>query len=202
MDQLKKTKTTKKNSTLRTKTALGPLTKHIHYTIKTFIKAFHNEIENLPKNNTQRKYNLTKDEREALEKFQQRDDIIITNADKGGDKYIEEANSQLHDETFYKKCNTDLTQRHNKLINHTIDSFKNLYHIDEQTSKMLRTTYIKETQFYTLPKSINLTTLDAQSSAPTLSHSKYIQICRLPSARPCKKTTFLYQGHHRLYQQN
>ena len=35
-----------------------------------------------------------------------------------------------------------------------------------------------------------------------LSHSQDIQICRLPSSRPCKKTTFLYQGHHRLYQQN
>ena len=109
-----------------------------HHTIKTFIEAFQNEIENLPKNNTQRKYNLTKDEREALEKFQQRDDIIITNADQGGaiviqdvEKYIEEANRQLHDETFYKKCNTDLTQRHNNLINHTIDSFKNSHHIDE-----------------------------------------------------------------------
>ena len=43
-------------------------------------------------------------------------------------------------ETFYKKCNTDLTQRHNNLIKHIIDSFKNSYHIDEKTSKMLRTT--------------------------------------------------------------
>ena len=35
-----------------------------------------------------------------------------------------------------------------------------------------------------------------------LSQSQYIQICRLSFSRPCKKTTFLYQGHHRLYQQN
>ena len=67
------------------------------------------------------------------------------------EKYIEEANRQLHDKT-YKKCNTDLTQRHNNLINHTIDSFKNLYLIDEQTSKMLRTTDPKTPKFYTLPK--------------------------------------------------
>ena len=128
-----------------------------HHTIKTFIEAFQNEIENLPKNNTQRKYNLTKDEREALEKFQQRDDIIITNADKGGaiviqdvEKYIEEANRQLHDETFSKKMRhwpDPKTQQFNqphhrlfqKLVSHWWTNFENATYWPKNT-KILRST--------------------------------------------------------------
>ena len=67
--------------------------------------------------NTKRsKGNLTKGEQETLEELSKEDDIIITNADKGGaivimgiDKYISEAQRQLNNENNYKKLQTDRT---------------------------------------------------------------------------------------------
>ena len=56
------------------------------------------------------KDNLTKGEQKALEELSKRDDIIITNADKGRaivimdtDKYISEAQYQLNDKNNYIK---------------------------------------------------------------------------------------------------
>ena len=56
------------------------------------------------------KDNLTKGEQKALEELSKRDDIIITNADKGTaivimdtDKYISEAQCQLNDKNNYIK---------------------------------------------------------------------------------------------------
>ena len=64
--------------------------------------------------------------------------------------------------SIYRKPTDDCTTKpsikngtltwHINLINHTVDSFKNSYHIDEQTSKKLRTTDPKTPKFYTLPK--------------------------------------------------
>ena len=68
--------------------------------------------------NTKRpKDDLTKGEQKTLEKLSKRDDIIITNADKGGaiavimdiDKYISEPQRQPDDENNYKKLQTDPT---------------------------------------------------------------------------------------------
>ena len=67
--------------------------------------------------NTKRsKGNLTKGEQETLEELSKEDDIIITNADKGGaivimsiDKYISEAQRQLNNENKYEKLQTDRT---------------------------------------------------------------------------------------------
>ena len=84
--------------------------------------------------NTKRpKDNLTKGEQKALEELSKRDDIIITNADKGGaivimdiDKYISEARRQLNDENNYKKLNTDPTLQRNKLVNDTVERLKKI----------------------------------------------------------------------------
>ena len=60
--------------------------------------------------NTKRPNNLTKREQKALEELSKTDDIIITNADKGGaivvmdiGRYISEAQCQLNDEKNTKK---------------------------------------------------------------------------------------------------
>ena len=81
--------------------------------------------------NTKRpKDNLTKGEQEALEELSERDDIIITNADKRGaivimdfDKCISETQRQLNDENSYKKLQADPTLQHNKLVNVTVERF-------------------------------------------------------------------------------
>ena len=63
--------------------------------MKTCIEAFQNEIENLPPKQTRRKYNLTKEERQALKDLQARDGIIITNEDKGGAIVIQDVNDYV-----------------------------------------------------------------------------------------------------------
>ena len=71
--------------------------------------------------NTERpKDNSTKGEQKGLEELSKRDDIIITNADKGRtivimdiDKYIFEAKRQLNDKNNYKKLQADPTLQHN-----------------------------------------------------------------------------------------
>ena len=118
-----------------------------HHTIKTFVEALTNEIKSLPDTYIDtRKNNLTKDETKALHDFQQRDDIVITKADKGGavviqdvSDYISEANRQLNDNNFYVKCNRDLTVTHNKQVDELIESFRKSKLLDEKTAKMLKT---------------------------------------------------------------
>ena len=84
--------------------------------VDTFITAVDDDINNtllkpIPKDN------LAKSERKALENLQQRDDIIITKADKGGavvimdvEHYINEANRQLSDTKNYQKLNINTTE--------------------------------------------------------------------------------------------
>ena len=82
--------------------------------------------------NTKRpKDNLTNGEQKILEELSKRDDIIITNADKGGvivimgiDKDISKAQHQLNDKNNYKKLQTDATLQHNKLVNDRVERFK------------------------------------------------------------------------------
>jgi len=59
-----------------------------------------------------------------MQDLQQRDNIIITNADKGGavvnqdvKDYIHEANRQLQNRLFYKQTNMDLTEKHENQVN-------------------------------------------------------------------------------------
>ncbi|XP_033095942.1 uncharacterized protein LOC117100386, partial [Anneissia japonica] len=60
--------------------------------------------------------NMTKEERKAISTLKANDDIVIRQADKGGattimsqTSYIEEANEQLSNTTFYKKLDKDHT---------------------------------------------------------------------------------------------
>ena len=59
--------------------------KKTHHTIETFIEATNNEInEEIAHIKPPRYSNLSKREQKALEDQQERDDIVIVNADKGG----------------------------------------------------------------------------------------------------------------------
>ena len=68
------------------------------------------------------KSNLTKNEADALQQLSQRDDTIITKADKGGtvviidvNGYIREANRQLDNTDFDKKIPNDPTESNRNL---------------------------------------------------------------------------------------
>ena len=103
----------------------------ITLTIETFIDLVQHDINDAKILNTKRrKDNLTKGEQKALEELSKRDDITITNADKGGvivimdiDKYISEPQRQLNDENNYKKLQADPILQHNKLVNDTVERF-------------------------------------------------------------------------------
>ena len=67
--------------------------------------------------------NLTPEERAALISLRQRPDIVIKPADKGGavvvwdrNLYLQEADRQLSDTSFYKKLDRDFTMDYNKTI--------------------------------------------------------------------------------------
>ena len=106
--------------------------REIHHSVKTYIQAVKNDIvahEPNPQHN--RKQNLTHGEKQALATLKERDDLIISKADKGGavvlqnvTDYIQEAERQLRDTEFYEKVDRDLTEAHTELINNTIERFQ------------------------------------------------------------------------------
>ena len=96
-----------------------------HHTVKTFVEAFSNEIRNLPDTTVnKRENNLTKKGKNSpgrLSKtrryshYQSRQRRCSDHPRRIG--LLNEANRQLGDINFYKKCNRDLTDIHNKQVN-------------------------------------------------------------------------------------
>ena len=120
--------------------------------IKSDIK--HNVDVHVPKTD-----NLTQAERSALRDIQERDDIIIKPADKGGavvvmDKttYIQEAERQLSDCRFYEKLDSDPTLDFTQKIMRALDDMHARGHIDNKTMEYLTPEDPKPGRFYLLPK--------------------------------------------------
>ena len=119
--------------------------KDIHHTVKTFCDAVIHETTIAENRKTNNKSNLSKEEKQALLDLQERDDIIITNADKGGavviqdvKEYIKEGNRQLNNSDFYKKVDKDLTHTHQKLVNNTLDNLQKENLLTEKIAKSLK----------------------------------------------------------------
>jgi len=71
--------------------------------------------------------NLTKKQRETLTELSTREDLIITQADKGGatviwgiEEYLREAENQLNNEEFYLALLADPFENHQNIINNSI----------------------------------------------------------------------------------
>ena len=136
-----------------------------HYTVKTFTESFKNKLINcLEKNsdhngnNTNRK-NLNKKEIQALNDLKERDDIVITNADKGGaivisdvQDYVKEANRQLSNKKHYQKLPTNPTTEHAALVENAIDSLRISGALDENMAEKLKPHNPKTPRLYLLPK--------------------------------------------------
>ena len=131
-----------------------------HHRINTYVEAVKKDIEQ-SKTVTARKLrpNLSKDEKVALKDLSKRDDIIITNADKGGavvimdvNDYIREAKRQLNDSKNYKVLAKDPTTTNNDLVNQTIDRFTKEQLINENIANGLKNTSPRTLQFYISPK--------------------------------------------------
>ena len=134
---------------------------NVHHTVKTFIEDFSTRIRNSlrAKIDHPGRKNLSKKEEIALENLRSRDDIIVTNADKGGavvindvNQYIKEAERQLLDRNFYKKVTTNPTSIHAALVNNAIDQLKNRNLIDLKIAEQLKTVNPRTPRFYLLPK--------------------------------------------------
>ena len=126
--------------------------------IETFVTAINNDINDSEPKAIPRD-NLTKEERRALKDLQNREDIIITKADKGGavviwdtKDYIAEAERQLNDITTYEKLESDPTDRHIEIIKITLQNFKTQGIIEPRIADRLIPEKVRTPRFYMLPK--------------------------------------------------
>ena len=107
-----------------------------------------NDINALMKQSTKKlKSNLTYNEHTAMDELSKRNNPITTKANKGGavvvidtDNYIKEANRQLSDKASYKKLTEDPTLQHNRMVNQTIQRFKNEKLLSQKTAGDLKVT--------------------------------------------------------------
>ena len=83
--------------------------------------------------------NLTRKQREALKKLSQRNDLIITRADKGGamviwgiDEYLKEANSQLSNTEFHEELLIDPLEDYQELIVNSLNEMLSNNIIDKK----------------------------------------------------------------------
>ena len=84
-----------------------------------------------------------------------RKDIIIATADKGGTvvimdtgNYIKKANRQLFGKNNHKTLQTDPTLQHNKMVNDTLDRFKNENLLSKKTAEGLQVINPKTPKVY------------------------------------------------------
>ena len=103
--------------------------------------------------------NLTKSKRTRMKELSEREDIIITKADKGGavvivdvKDYIKEAERQLNNTENYRKLQEDPTATNMKLVNDTIERFKKQKLINEKVAEGLKRNDPKTAKFYLQPK--------------------------------------------------
>ena len=134
--------------------------KETHHTVSTYIDLVENYINALMKEPTKKlKSNLTYKEHVAIEELAKKKDLILTNADNGGavvimdtDSYIKEANRQLSDKASYKKLTQDPTLQHSRIVNQTIERFKNEKLLPQKIADGLKITNPKTPKFYISPK--------------------------------------------------
>ena len=129
-----------------------------HHTVDTFIAAINKELQetNIKKPPTD---NLSSKERKALNELKVRDDIIITNADKGGavvildsNDYLKEAERQLSDQQSYLKLNEEPTVSHTQKVKETLNELTEKKFLEKKFADMLVPDEIKTPHFYLLPK--------------------------------------------------
>ena len=135
------------------------LPKETHHSVNTFIEKFQKDFSELKPTKCNNRDNLTKEERKALTSLKDRNDIIITYADKGGAvviidvvDYLKEADRQLKDKDFYTELTHDPTKEHTEIINETIKSFIKEKLITEQLGKNLMQLNPRTPNLYFRPK--------------------------------------------------
>ena len=94
-----------------------------------------------------------------MEELAKRKDLMITNVDKGGtavimdtNSYIKESNRQLSGKASYKQFTQDPTLQHNRMVNQTIERFKNEKLLFQQTADGVKVSNPKTPKSYISPK--------------------------------------------------
>ena len=102
--------------------------------------------------------NLTIKERQAMQELKSKNDIVITDADKGGavlildvEDYVKEAERQLSNKENYRKINYDLTTAFNKTIHKVISRFQKENLLSKIISEGLKKENLKTPHFYLNP---------------------------------------------------
>ena len=105
------------------------------------------------------KNNLTDTDKNAIEYFSKRNDLVITKADKGRatvildvKDYIAKANEQLQDNSFYQKLNADPTAKHSDIVNSAIESVRKQELLSDSTASKLTVDAVRTPQFHIFPK--------------------------------------------------
>ena len=105
------------------------------------------------------KKNLNKNEIEALNNLKEREDIVITSADKGGalvisdvNDYVKEAERQLSKREHYHKMDHNPTTEHAALVENAIDTLKLNGQLEEKLAEKLKPHNPKTPRMYLLPK--------------------------------------------------
>ena len=135
-----------------------------HHSVDTFISCVTKELKE-SKPNPIPHDNLSPKERQILEEFSSRNDIIIIKADKGGVTvildyidYVDGANRQLQDTQYYHQLNYNPTEDHTNIICNTLDEIKNNNELDKDIAEGLKPIEPRTPRFYLLPKSIKRAT--------------------------------------------
>ena len=160
--QKQETELANKEPNIKSKTNWEP--KKNHHTVETFIEAVNKDIverfsdtKKLPKNN------LTDTDKNAIEYFLKRNDLLITKANKGGatvildvKDYIAKANEQLQDNSFYQKLYVDPTAKHSDIVNSAIESFRKQELLSNSAAIRLTVDEVRTPQSIFSPKFIKL----------------------------------------------
>ena len=125
------------------------------YSIETFIEATRNDINNEIEKTKRPSYSNLSERKKALQELQSRDNIVITDADKGGavvildvEDYIKEAERQLHPTETYKRLNHNPTTTNNKTFNKIIKRFQKENVISKNIAEGLKIDSPKSPPFY------------------------------------------------------
>ncbi|CAJ0944749.1 unnamed protein product [Ranitomeya imitator] len=105
------------------------------------------------------RYNLVKNERDAIRSLQQKEGIIISPADKGGDivvldqsQYRIETQRLLGDARTYMKLTSDPSAKFTEDLKHLLNKSLDEGHINKQEFEYIYTPHPRMSVFYYLPK--------------------------------------------------
>ena len=156
--------------------------------LKNDLEIFNNEVFTI----TNKKCNLTPEEKHCLRNLSKNDNIVIKKADKGGsivimnrEDYLKKVYEHLDNENYYRKINKDPTKDLITNINSFIESAVKHYHISRDTAKFITPTdNPRISLFYILPKIHKKDTpgrpIVSAVSCVTENMSEFINLCLQP----------------------